>query len=291
MVLPRATMAQAKRKEREDGEPEVKPEAKAEAASAPVEGQVPFERPAPLARNVKIAIGLVALLINFPLIHYFVLRGAPEANTGLPFSDDFSDTATVQKHYWSTGGLWRVVDGQLVCPGVKQNPLWLKAKLPQNVAIEFDARSQSPEGDIKVELFGDGSDHASGYVFIHGGWNNSMSIIARRDEHGRPLQQLQAEAQRVAAEKRMPSSGLVETGVFNENTRMRVEANPYPVQIGRTYRWRIERRGSKLTWAIDGQPFMEFDDPIPLTGEEHNRFAFSCWEAQLYFDNLRIEPL
>ena len=73
--------------------------------------------------------------------------------------------------------LWRTVDGQLVCPGVKQNPLWLKAKLPQNVAVEFDARSQSPEGDIKVEIFGDGTDHASGYVLIHGGWNNTLSIL------------------------------------------------------------------------------------------------------------------
>ncbi|MBL8952434.1 MAG: hypothetical protein JNK82_16760 [Myxococcaceae bacterium] len=284
-------MAQAKRKEREDGEGEADGPKVEAVPSAADNGLVPFEKPARLQRNLLIGIGVVALAINFPIIHYFLLRGAPEATVGLPYQDDFSDPSTVQKHYWSTGGLWRSVDGQLVCPGVKQNPLWLKAKLPQNVAVEFDARSQSPEGDIKVEIFGDGMDHASGYVLIHGGWNNSLSIIARRDEHGRSLQQLQAEAQRVAAEKRLPSAGLIDTGVFNENSRMRVEANPYPVQIGRTYRWRIERRGSKISWAIDGQPFMEFDDPIPLTGEKHNRFGFSCWEAQLYFDNLRIEPL
>lgn len=284
-------MAQAKRKEREEGEPEVKPDAKVESAAASNEGLVPFVWPGPLSRNVKIGIAVVALLINFPIIHYYLLRSAPEANVGLPYNDDFSDPSTVQKRYWSSGGLWRVVDGQLLCPGVKQNPLWLKAKLPQNVVVEFDVRSQSPEGDIKVELFGDGSDHASGYVFIHGGWNNSLSIIARRDEHGRSLQQLQAEAQRVATDKKLPSAGLIETGVFNENTRMRVEANPYPVQIGRMYHWRIERRGSKLSWAIDGQPFMEFDDPIPLVGEKHNRFGFSCWEAQLYFDNLHVEAL
>lgn len=284
-------MAQPKRKERDEGEPDVKAEGKVETPAGNAEGMVPFEQPGPLARNVKIAIAVVVLAINFPLIHYYVLRGAPEANVGLPYNDDFSDPSTVSKRYWSSGGLWRTVDGHLVCPGVKQNPLWLKAKLPQNTVVEFDVRSQSPEGDIKVELFGDGSDHASGYVFIHGGWNNSLSIIARRDEHGKPLQQLQAEAQRIAMEKKLPSAGLVETGVFNENSRMRVEANPYPVQIGRMYHWRIERRGSKITWAIDGQPFMEFDDPIPLVGEKHNRFGFSCWEAQLYFDNLHVEAL
>jgi hypothetical protein len=288
-------MAQAKRKEREgaDGEAEVNAEVKTETKTETglAEGVVPWSKPSPLTRNMLIVIGVIALVINFPIIHYFLLRPAPEATVGLPYQDDFSDFSTVQKHYWSTGGLWRTVDGQLVCPGVKQNPLWLKAKLPQNVAVEFDARSQSPEGDIKVELFGDGSDHASGYVFIHGGWNNTLSIIARRDEHGKPYAQLLQDAQRIQKERGLPSAGLVETGVFNENTRMRVEANPYPVQVGRTYHWRIERHGSLITWFIDGQKFMEFDDPIPLVGDKHDRFGFSCWEAQLYFDNLRIEPL
>jgi hypothetical protein len=288
-------MAQAKRKEREgaDGEAEVSAEVKTETKTDTglAEGSVPWSKPAPLTRNMLIVIGVIAVVINFPIIHYFLLRPNPEATVGLPYQDDFSDPSTVQKHYWSSGGLWRSVDGQLVCPGVKQNPLWLKAKLPQNVAIEFDARSQSPEGDIKVEIFGDGSDHASGYVLIHGGWNNSLSIIARRDEHGKPMAQLVADAQRIQKEKGLPTAGLIETGVFNENTRMRVEANPYPVQVGRTYHWRIERHGALITWFIDGQKFMEFEDPIPLVGEKHDRFGFSCWEAQLYFDNLRIEAL
>ena len=285
-------MAQAKRKEREgaEGDTEAKTDAKS-GGDAAAAGVVPWSAPSPLTRNMLIVIGVIALAINFPIIHYYLLRGVPEANVGLPYQDDFSDPSTVQKHYWSTGGLWRTVDGQLLCPGVKQNPLWLKAKLPQNVAVEFDARSQSPEGDIKVEIFGDGSDHASGYVLIHGGWNNSLSIIARRDEHGKPYQQLIADAQRLAKERGLPSSGVVETGVFNENTRMRVESRGYPVQLGRTYRWRIERRGSVLSWYIDGQKYMEFDDPYPLVGDKNDRFGFSSWEAQLFFDNLKVEPL
>jgi hypothetical protein len=174
---------------------------------------------------------------------------------------------------------------------VKNNPLWLQAKLPRDVAVEFDVRSQSQEGDIKVEIFGDGSDHASGYILIHGGWNNSMSIIARLDEHGAPLDALQRQARQVAERNGGQGSGLVETGVFRQDTHMRVEARPYPVVIGQTYHWRIERRGSLLRWSIDGKPFMEFDDPLPLEGKGHDRFGFSSWEAQLFFDNLKIEPL
>jgi len=191
----------------------------------------------------------------------------------------------VEQNYSSTGGLWRVVNGELLSPGVKNNPLWLKASLPQNVAVEFDVRSQSPEGDIKVEIFGDGSDHATGYVLIHGGWNNSLSIIARLDEHGTSLQALQAEAQRRGG------NDLVQTGVLTERTRMRVEANPYPVQIGRRYHWRIERRGGQISWFIDGQRFMDWTDPFPLAGKGHDRFGFSSWEAQLFFDNLTVAPL
>ena len=65
-------------------------------------------------------------------------------------------------------------------------------------AVEFDVRSESPEGDIKVEMFGDGLNHSSGYVLIHGGWNNSISIISRLDEHGTSLQALETKAAKLA---------------------------------------------------------------------------------------------
>jgi hypothetical protein len=217
---------------------------------------------------------LAVLAVNFPIIHYYVFRARPETTVSLPYQDSFSDFSTVKAHYFSTGGDWRVVNGELLSPGVKNNPLWLKASLPADVAVEFDVRSESKEGDIKVEIFGDGVDHASGYVLIHGGWNNSLSIIARLDEHGRSLSTMQG--------LRLP---------LKPDSRMRVEASPYRVEVGRTYHWRIERRGGRLNWLIDGQPFMVFDDPFPLRGKGHDRFGFSSWEAQLYFDNLTVAPL
>jgi len=232
-----------------------------------------WSAPAQLSRVTLGVIAGVVLLINLPLVHYFLLRSEQPAPVALPFVDDYSDPATVAKNYWSSGGLWRVVDGQLLSPGVKNNPLWLEAKLPNDVAVEFDARSMSPEGDIKVEIFGNGTDHASGYVLIHGGWNNSLSIIARLDEHAPAFR------------------GGEVPGGFREDTRVRVEANPFRVEQGRTYHWRIERRGRTLSWFIDGQLFMSFDDPMPLGGKGHDRFGFSSWEAQLSFDNLRVTPL
>ena len=283
-------MAQAKRRE----EPVETSTPEPVGASSAAVAEVPFEVPQPLSRNTMMVLAGLVVLFNLPLIHYYLLRGAPPATVSLPFSDSYEDPMTVSKNYFSTGGHYRTVGGQLLSPGVKNNPLWLKAKLPQNVAVDFDVKSQSQEGDIKCEIFGDGTDHASGYVLIHGGWNNSMSVIARLDEHGAPVAQLQQEANRIASDKKLGSAGLKETGVFTPTTRMRVEAAQgvhYPVQIGKTYHWRIERRGSLLTWFIDGQKYMEFDDPFPLVGDKHDRFAFSSWEAELYFDNLKIAPL
>jgi hypothetical protein len=33
------------------------------------------------------------------------------------------------------------------------------------------------------------------------------------------------------------------------------------------------------------------NDPEPLEGPGHDHFAFNDWEAELWFDNLHIQPL
>lgn len=264
-----AQMAQPKRN-KDEGETPAPEGGGAAVATADAVADGPWKAPAQAARTSLIVLAVVVAVLNLPMLHYYLFRGVPPAPVALPYQNDFSNTDL--KDFFATGGMWRVENGELVSPGVKNNPLWLKAKLPNDVAVEFDVRSMSPEGDIKAEIFGDGSDHASGYVLIHGGWNNSISIIARLDEHGTPL-------------------GQLPEGIKRMNTRTRVEAHPYPVTIGKTYHWRIERRGGLITWFIDGREFMRFDDPKPLTGEQHNRFGFSSWEAQLYFDNLSVTPL
>lgn len=269
----------AKKKDEPEAESAPVPAAAGGGDVALADGE--WRAPAKLGRvSLGVIAGVVAL-INLPLIHYFVFRSQMPATQQLPFSENFENPAVVQEKFWSSGGLWRTEKGQLLSPGVKNNPLWLRADLPNDVAVEFDVRSQSPEGDIKVEIFGDGSDHASGYILIHGGWNNSISIIARLDEHG-------------AANNTLMGSGgqaLVDQGVYKSDTRVRVEGAPFKVDIGRTYHWRIERRGKVISWFIDNQPFMRFEDPLPLTGKGHNRFGFSSWEAQLFFDNLTVTAL
>ncbi|HYR55417.1 MAG TPA: hypothetical protein VEM39_04815, partial [Myxococcaceae bacterium] len=206
--------------------PEVEPTGPSEAAESPAQPDRPagWQKPPGMGRLGWAVLAGGLLLVNLPLLHR-LLRGAPEATVKLPYEDDFSSPATVAAHYFSTGGQWRTVAGELFSPGVKKNALWLKVKLPPNVVIDFDARSASAEGDIRVEVFGNGVDHLSGYELVQGGWSNTLSAIVRLDENARSLTQLQAEAQQIAARQGLRSAGLAETGLFKADTPVRVEAH------------------------------------------------------------------
>lgn len=190
----------------------------------------------------------------------------PQGDPGIGpegLSDDF-EREDLGDLWHNTGASWRIVDGRLNIRNARNRPLWLRRTLPRDVRIEFDVRSESPEGDIKVEIFGDGSSRATtesytatSYVVIFGGWGNSMNVLARMDEHG---------ADRVVGARRR-------------------------VEMGRTYRMRIERRGSRITAWVDDEELVSMDDPRPLEGPGHDHFAFNDWQAELWFDNFRVTPL
>ncbi|PID38200.1 MAG: hypothetical protein CSA65_00295 [Proteobacteria bacterium] len=180
------------------------------------------------------------------------------------WSDDF-ERSELGSDWHNTGGPYRIDGGKLKIKGAYNKPLWLKRPIPRDAEISFDVRSDSPSGDIKVEVWGDGKTFAthrgsylaSSYVFIFGGWGNSISALCRLDEHGKD----------------------------------RKEKRGVKVQKGKTYRWVIRRKGSKVSWSIDGEPFLELDDTAPLEGKNHAHFGFNNWASDLTFDNLKIRPL
>lgn len=180
-----------------------------------------------------------------------------------PFHDDF-ERAEVGANYRNTGAGYQLVSGKLNIRGARNRPLWLKKKLPRDAVIEVKVMSRSPEGDIKVEAWGDGQSYATtdsylatSYVFIMGGWGNSISALCRLDEHG-------------------------------GDRKTRSDAR---VEMGRTYHFKIQRKGRLVEWFVDEKPFLSFDDPQPLEGDKHSYFGFNNWESDLYFDDLKIRPL
>jgi hypothetical protein len=179
------------------------------------------------------------------------------------FRDDF-ERQELGDAWHNTGGSYTIRNGKLRVKGSRNKPLWLRRTLPRDVRVTFEVRSDSPEGDIKIELFGDGASKAekasytaTSYVVIFGGWGNTLNVIARMDEHGQD----------------------------------RVVGPAHKVVQGKTYRMKIERRGAMLRAWVDEHELGKMIDPDPLEGPGHDHFAFNNWQSELWFDNLRIDPL
>ncbi len=193
---------------------------------------------------------------------------SPERVLDKPFVDLF-DREDVGTGYFDTIGRYIIDQGALHIRGGYNHPLWLKKPLPAELEITLDVRSLSPEGDIKIELFGDGKSFAfnrgayfaTGYVLGQGGWNNTKTFIARRDEHDKAL----------------------------------LHTNRFPVTQSQWHRWRIftfmENNRLVISWWIDDRPALRLVDPAPLYGKNNRHFGFSNWRADVFFDNLHIIPL
>jgi len=197
--------------------------------------------------------------------------GPPKLGKG--FTDHF-DRKELGPDWHNTGGPYHIVDGALTFVGAHNHPLWLQRRLPDDVQVDVDVVGLSPDGDLKVELMGDGVRFenaadvkrdaiytASGYRFIFGGWHNLRSTIARQNEH---------------------------TWQYDRSAPRRTDVRVVP---GKRYHWQITKRGGHIEWWIDGLPFLTLDDPEPLQGEGHDRFAFDGWETGAAFSNLVIKPL
>jgi hypothetical protein len=261
-----------------------------------------------LAPRIAIPVALAVLAVQVPFLHAALRGGAPVV-AGLPYQDGF-DRASLGDAWWSNGGHWRIVDGQLYSPGVGNNPLWLKARLPADVRVEFDVRSEGPDGDVKWELDGDGRNHSTGYVFLFGAWRNRESRICKLDEHAatqdearaqlavtaRPypgemtlIDKLQAPFVRWSARRDL---ARVEKGTYwDRETPFVTKRMDLKVEKSRTYHVLVTKQGGHIRWELDGQIALEMDDPAPLSGSGHDRFGFSSWSNDTYFDNLRISAL
>ncbi|MFA6034352.1 MAG: hypothetical protein WC889_15740 [Myxococcota bacterium] len=203
--------------------------------------------------------GIFAL---FPILFLCAISAAfttscsPAVSTSIPFEDNFDRVDLGENWLDNMGGRWEIKDRKLHSNGSQNAPLWLRARLPDNAVIEFDAYTDPNICDIKCEAFADGRTHATGYILLMGGWKNRTSTIARLDEH--------------------------------QQDRLEKRSDCVP---GKAYHWRIERRGNVLSWFVDDKLYLQLNDPNPLKGRGHDRFAFNNWASDVYFDNLRIREL
>jgi hypothetical protein len=170
---------------------------------------------------------------------------------------------------------WRVENGKLCVQNAHNHPIWLNRTLPVNARIEFDVTGYTDDGDLKAEVWGDGTSYATGtsytnatsYLAILGGWKNSMHVLARLNEHGTDRKEIRVDKD-------------------SDDPRQR------PAQKGQTYHVKIERNdGKTVRWSVDGVDFVLWNDPAPLAGQGHDHFGFNEWEAKVCFDNVKVTPL
>jgi hypothetical protein len=203
-------------------------------------------------------------------------KAAPPSRPAIvaPFEDTF-ERAELGPDYNALGAAWKINGGRLCARGARNKGVWLLRKLPERARIEFDAYAESSEGDLKIELWGDGVSGATGasytnatsYLAILGGWKNSKHVLARLDEHG---------------------SDRLEFDVDPSSDDERARA----VSAGQPYHFKIERADVKtLSWSVNSITYFEFTDPEPLTGAGHEHLGFNDWDAPVCFDNLKVTPL
>lgn len=193
----------------------------------------------------------------------------PQRADRIVVRDDFA-SPRLADHWHQTGSPSSIsIDrGTLYIEKLYNHPLWLSTPLPANVRITFDAWATSSEGDIKIEIAGDGHSAArganyrgTGYVLIFGGWHNRLNIIARQDEHGHDR-------------------------VLDRSQRV-IPFHRYSMVVTH----RMVDDVAIVRWWIDGHELLVYEDPNPLWGPEHDHFALSGWRAGVRFDNLEIEAL
>jgi hypothetical protein len=190
------------------------------------------------------------------------------------FADDF-ERSELGNDFHMTGPGWSIQNGRLCGRALRNHPVWLRKRLPRNARIEFDAVSASADGDIKVEVWGDGRSaatstsytNASSYIAIFGGWKNTFHVLARIDEHA-------------------PDRAQVRVDPSGKDRRAR------SVTPNQTYHFKLERSdGKTLRWFVDDIEILTLDDPAPLFGPGHEHFGFNDWDTPVCFDNLVITPL
>ncbi|MEO1268707.1 MAG: hypothetical protein AAFX99_11455 [Myxococcota bacterium] len=150
---------------------------------------------------------------------------------------------------------WSIEQGKLVGTQVRHRALWLREPLPEYVRIDFEAQVEAG-ASIRMEIFGDGEHHESGYVLAFGAYDNpSVHFIGRLDEHG--------------------------------DDRVITSKGP-ELKPGQRYAMTLIRTDQALRWFVNDTLLLQFIDPEPLKGVTHQYFAFDGWDSKVIFDKVTV---
>jgi hypothetical protein len=190
--------------------------------------------------------------------------------------------------------------GSLRVAAPKNQVLWLRQRLPDNVEVELDAVALDHEerratGDLKFVLYGDGSQpqlgkranyENTGYIVVIGGWGNRSSMIAKSTEA-----MTKGGLRTLHPPGRHYDEHSTDVLKDTRDTTCGAELIPPVVEPNRIYRIRIAKAQSQVTIAVDGQPYLTWTDPSGRGPEQRGHFGIVGWQSTYFVDNLTIRPL
>jgi hypothetical protein len=225
--------------------------------------------------NVRPKVESDAGIMPATAVHPTQPRLRPDGTLLTEEYNEHFDGKILSSDWWPTSSVWRIENGRLCGHRAHNHPVWLQRRLPKNARITFTAESDSSDGDLKAEIWGDGRSeatalsytNATSYLFILGGWKNKFHVLARIDEH---------------------APDRIQRSV----TPNSVDPRDRPVLPGAQYRFSIDRNdGRTVHWSVNGLEMASLVDPKPLLGLGHEHLGFNDWEVNACFDDLKIVPL
>ncbi|MCK5806480.1 MAG: hypothetical protein KAI66_26855, partial [Lentisphaeria bacterium] len=184
-------------------------------------------------------------------VGYSVLGASPRPDearvfTGNVYNELFRGAPSgwrVSGGTWEVTNRWECDDRWSFFSGRSKElaAVWHKHRFAGDLVVEFYAgvKMDTSRGDayqyasdINLTLCGDGEDLTSGYSFLFGGWDDSRTAIVRQDR------------------------------IVAQTTKYLI-----PREKGIHRHWfhiRVEKRGGRLTYSIDGKAVLTYADPEPL---------------------------
>jgi hypothetical protein len=210
------------------------------------------------------------------------------------FHEDFESCAegsTLPAGWWSEGSkAVRIEKGHLRADANLDNSgedydastVWLDKIFGGDLRVEFDAHVLASEGDK----------------------NNINFFFLFRDPSGRPLMQTKSERADGKYGKYHTLSGYVFTFLANgepQKARFRMRDDPgfhllaenfaYECKQNKTYHIAVTKRGSRITYAVDGVVYLDKVDDTANPEHTSGILGYRTWHTDLWWDNLEVTEL
>jgi hypothetical protein len=188
--------------------------------------------------------------------------------------------------WWSEGNTAVIKDGRLYVDAdidsYRASTVWLDKRFSGNIRIEFDVQIVS-------------SDDTA---------NNINCFVLYSAPDGKHLRETSHIRKNGVYNHYHKLNGYIFTFVANKNpedARIRFRDNPgfnllaedfgAEVIAGKTYQIKIEKRGSKFEYWVNGEKLMEKVDDEYNDLHNEGLFGFRTWHTALWWDNLTITQI